>query len=107
TRERFCDLLEGELNPDVLFTACHGLFFPSGHEFQREKQGALLCRTREGATPLETSVSASEISGRARVHGLIGFHFACYSAGVPGFEPNELKPNESVCRAKAPFTARL
>jgi hypothetical protein len=107
TQESLCDLLEGDGMPDVLFTACHGLTFPSGHPLQREKQGALHCKSRAGAAPLESSVSATEISDQARVHGLIAFNFACYSAGNPGLELEDLEPKESVRRANRPFTARL
>jgi len=104
TREGLCALLEGE-TPDVLFTACHGLTFPSGHPLQREKQGALYCQSRVGAAPLETSVSAAEISDRARVHGLIAFQFACYSAGTS--ELDDFAREKKVREADQPFTARL
>jgi hypothetical protein len=110
TREGLCGLLGGEGTPDVLFTACHGLWFPAGHNLLREKQGALFCRAREGATSLETSVSAAEIPIQARVHGLIAFHFSCYGAGTPGLELEEevkVLPMKAVSRAETPFTARL
>lgn len=105
SQEGLCHFLGGEDTPDVLFTACHGLAFPSGHPLQREKQGALHCRSQAGATPLEASVSAAEISDQARVHGLIAFQFACYSAGTP--ELDEFDRESKVREADRPFTARL
>jgi hypothetical protein len=105
TREGLCALLEGDRTPDLLFTGCHGLAFPSGHPLQREKQGALYCQDGGGTTPLETSVSAAEISDHARVHGLIAFHFACYSAGTP--ELDVFTRERRLREADRPFTARL
>lgn len=105
TREGLCALLEGDRTPDLLFTGCHGLAFPSGHPHQREKQGALHCQSRAGASPLETSLSATEISDRARVHGLIAFQFACFSAGTP--ELDVFTRDRKLREADRPFTARL
>jgi hypothetical protein len=108
TRDGLCDLLGGEGTPDVLFTACHGLVFPSDHhQLQREKQGALYCRNRPGDTPLGSSVSAEEISDRARVHGLIAFQFACHSAGTPELELDGFASKKIAREAERPFTARL
>ena len=107
TRESLCDLLGGNGTPDVLFTACHGLVFPPDHALQREKQGALYCLNRTGATPLDSSVSAAEVSNQARLHGLISFHYACHSAGTPELELNDFSSRARAREANRPFTTRL
>lgn len=107
TSEGLCRLLGGGGTPSFLFTACHGLVFPSGDALQRKKQGALLCRTRSVASTLAAAVSAEEITDRAEVHGLIAFQFACFSAGTPGLELEDLEPRKRVSRADQAFTARL
>lgn len=107
TQESLCNLLAGVAKPDILFTACHGLIFPPGHALQRAKQGALFCKNRYGKTPLDSSVSAGEISDQARVHGLITFQFACHSAGTPEFQSEGFASKRVVREAPRPFTARL
>jgi hypothetical protein len=107
TSEGLCHLLGGEGTPAFLFSACHGLVFPLGDARQRPKQGALLCRTRGGTTTLADAVSAEEISDRADLRGLIAFQFACFSAGTPGLELEDLEPTKRTLRADQSFTARL
>lgn len=107
TSEGLCHLLGGGGTPNFLFTACHGLVFPSDDPRQRHKQGALLCRTRGGATTLKAAVSADEITDRADVHGLIAFQFACFSAGTPEIELEDLEPTKRVLRSDRAFTAHL
>ncbi len=73
--------------PCMLFTASHGIGWPHGHENQRLTQGALLCQDfpGRGLGPLKTDhyLAAADLPAEARVHGLICFHFACFSAGTP------------------------
>jgi hypothetical protein len=107
TSEGLCHLLGGGGAPAFLFSACHGIVFPLGDARQRDKQGALLCRTRGSATTLDAAVSAEEISDRADLLGLIAFQFACFSAGTPGLELEDLEPAKKVTRADQAFTSRL
>ena len=108
TPEGLCHLLGGGGTPNFLFTACHGLVFPSDDPRLRHKQGALLCQTRGRTTTLKAAVSADEITDRAEVHGLVAFQFACFSAGTPGIElGEELEPTKTVVRSEKAFTARL
>ncbi len=82
-------LLGGDDTPALLFTASHGIGFPSGHDLQRRRQGALLCGDWPGsenwhdALPEEFYFSADDVADDAQLLGLIAFHFACYGAGTP------------------------
>jgi hypothetical protein len=73
--------------PCLLFTASHGIGWPNGHESQAGAQGALLCQDfpGRGLGPLKPDhyFAASDLSKDAHVHGLVCFHFACFSAGTP------------------------
>jgi hypothetical protein len=82
------------------------LVFDAKDERQREKQGALSCVSRDGTSLLDTSVAASDLSTDSCPHGLIAFHFACYSAGTPKWD--EFSTNgDPKLKAPSPFTARL
>jgi peptidase C25-like protein len=93
------------LTPCLLFTATHGVGWPPGHPDQAETQGALLCQDFRspgwGRPNSEHYFAASDLAIDARVHGLVCFHFACYSAGTPqrdrfiqqpGKEPSVIAP---------------
>lgn len=77
----------GAQTPCFLFTASHGLGWPNGDPKQRNAQGALLCQNfpGPGLGPLKPDYyfAASDLPAAARLHGLICFHFACFSAGTP------------------------
>jgi hypothetical protein len=89
TKKRLTMLMGGEATPALLFTASHGMGFPSGDPRQLPQQGALLCQDWpgpekwQGAIPPDFYLSADDIGFDARVFGLVCFHFACYSAGTP------------------------
>jgi hypothetical protein len=90
TKGRLAELLSQGTGRAVLFTASHGLGFPSGDPRQRTRQGALLCQDWPGpkrarAQPIlsEHCFTADDLGPEAQVGGLITFHFACYSAGTP------------------------
>ncbi len=75
--------------PAFLFTASHGLQWPSGHESQVAKQGALLCQDWPGlgVPPRpEHAAQAADLGDDAQVHGLVAFLFACHGAGTPAFD---------------------
>lgn len=94
TKERLGCLLGGDETPALLFSACHGIAFEPGHELHRRQQGALLCQDWTGPKqspedepiPSHWYFSAADLADGASVSGLIAFHLACYSAGVPESE---------------------
>ncbi|HEX5760098.1 MAG TPA: hypothetical protein VF121_12985 [Thermoanaerobaculia bacterium] len=111
TRPRLGRWLGGDDTPALLFTAGHGLLFPGGHPRQRPFQGALVCRewpgprAWSGPIPVEQAFSADDVGDDASPHGLIAFHFACYSAGTPadddfcyGRPPARLAPQGFLAR---------
>jgi hypothetical protein len=110
-RKSLLQILSAGLQPPaLLFTATHGVVWPSGHANQRATQGAWLCQDWPGTGAVAAGhyVSAADIPDDALLHGLIVFQFACYGAGTPardrfahapGVAPPQLAP--------APFIAAL
>ncbi|WP_437752599.1 hypothetical protein [Sorangium sp. So ce1389] len=91
TKEHLLDALHRDrqrLPPAVLFTASHGLSWPKHHARHATDQGALLCQGWERFTPVqpEHCVSGADVGDDARVHGLVAFSFACFSAGTPAVD---------------------
>jgi hypothetical protein len=95
TKALLASLVEGKEEAALVFTAGHGVGYPSGHPLQRRRQGALLCGDfpgfeHTGAVAPEHCFAADDVSDAARLQGLVTFHFSCYSAGAPaigGFPP--------------------
>lgn len=84
-------LLGGEETPALLFTASHGMEFPSGDERQVPHQGALLGQDwpgprawrGQGAVPQDYYFAGEDLPSSAKLLGLVGFFFACYGGGTP------------------------
>lgn len=87
-KQRLTSLLGGVETPDLLFMASHGLGFQSGHRYQLQRQGAIVCQEWPGpnswAGPLreEFFFCADDVRDDAQIHGLIVFLFACFGAGT-------------------------
>lgn len=110
TRGRLGSLLDEA--PAFLFTACHGLGFPAGDPYQRERQGSLVCQDWPGPDPggidREHYFAAEDLGAQAHVHGLIAFCFACFGAGTPrwdDFTPKSQGPRREL--APGAFLGRL
>ena len=101
--------------PSIFFSASHGARVPfDDPDEQRARQGAIV--TQEWPGPMgqdrlltaDELFSADDLLDSAHLNGMIGFLFACYSAGTP---PNdEFFPSESGAQlmiAPAAFVARL
>jgi hypothetical protein len=106
-------LTRADKKPALLFTASHGIGFPSGDPRQKEEQGALVCQDWPGPAkwpkqqPIPESMlfAGKHLPPAARLDGLVVFSFACYSAGTPHLEdfaylkqqkPKELSPQPFV-----------
>jgi hypothetical protein len=114
TKARLASLLDGQDMPALLFTAGHGLGYPSGHPLQRGRQGALLCQdfptvgSSGGRVAPEHCFAADDLGEGARLHGLVTFHLACYSAGAPAVGEFPSAPDLPRARvAPRPFLSRL
>lgn len=112
TKARLAELIGGRDTPDFLFTTTHGVLFSKGHVRQLERQGALLCQDWPGlkhAAKAGQYFSAEDLAdGAPRLQGLISFHVACFSAGVPlhnNFPSNSGLPLQEI--ASVPFVNRL
>jgi hypothetical protein len=111
TRARLVELLRDP--PALLFTASHGMGFPSGHAGQRDGQGALLCQDWGGPghrIAREHYLAGDDLPAGADLRGMIGFLFACYGAGTPTrdeFTQRALGPVRAKELAPAPLVARL
>ncbi len=81
-------LLSGpDQTPALLFTASHGMVFPSAHPQQCREQGALLCqRWAQGAPIRRDDYFAAEDLGNANLLGLVAMFFACFGLGTPQFD---------------------
>jgi len=114
TKARLAGIVAGEEPAALIFTAGHGLGYPCGHRMQRKLQGSLVCQDfpgfgRWGGPVLpEHYFGADDVGETARVHGLVSFHFACYSAGMPTHNDFMRSPYDTPNQiAKTPFLSRL
>jgi hypothetical protein len=97
-------------SPALLFSASHGMGFPLGDPNQIPAQGALLCQNWPGfgAIGPNNYCSAADIPAGSRVHGMVMFHFACYSAGTPERDQFIHRPGQPPrAIASKPFLAAL
>jgi Peptidase family C25 len=91
-RDTLKKILRGDIEggaPAVLFSGTHGVEFPaSDPQRQSAAQGALLCQDWSGYGAIEHNqwLEAADLPLDAKLHGLIHFCFACYSAGWPRFD---------------------
>ncbi|MCY1047391.1 C25 family cysteine peptidase [Corallococcus sp. bb12-1] len=111
TKEWLLSALHGrDVRPAVLFTASHGVGFPSNDARQRSDQGALLSQdwTGFGAMAPAHYVAASDIQDDARLHGLVAFFFACFGVGTPAHDEFPINPaRKGEALAPAAFVAAL
>lgn len=107
-------LLGGDQTPALLFSASHGMAFPTGHPRQLPDQGALLCQDWPGpeqwrrAIPKDFYFAADDVPDDANLLGMIPFFFACYGAGTPRLDDfAHLTLDRPVAIAPYAFLSRL
>lgn len=112
TRQRLANLMSGK--PALLFSATHGVGFPSGHANQARHQGALLCAdwpgpvNHVGPLPPAYYFSADDADRGDGPAGLIAMLFACFGAGTPEWDDfPEAGHEERVRLAPASMVAPL
>jgi hypothetical protein len=84
TRARLIELFRDP--PALLFTAGHGMGFPSGNAGQRDRQGALLCQDWAGpgsSVAREHYFAGEDLPAGSDLRGMIGVLFACFGGGTP------------------------
>ena len=114
-KSRLMALVGGEEKPALLFTASHGIGFPSGHLRQPCHQGALLCGDwpgpveHVGPIPQDYYFSRDDVPANADLAGLVSFHFACYGAGTPQYDGFSQSPARMLAPSPmlAPLAKRL
>ncbi len=107
-------LLGGDQTADLLFSASHGMAFPTGHPRQLPDQGALLCQDWPGpaqwnrAIPKDFYFAADDVPDDASLLGMIPFFFACYGVGTPRLDDfAHLSLDQPVAIAPYAFLSRL
>ncbi|HEU4733743.1 MAG TPA: hypothetical protein VFT22_37885 [Kofleriaceae bacterium] len=111
TRARLVELLADP--PALLFTASHGMGFPSGDAAQRDRQGALLCQDWPGPgnrVVREHYFTGDDLPAQADLRGMIGVLFACFGGGTPtrdDFARRALGEASAKPLSPAPLIARL
>ncbi|MFQ5859518.1 MAG: hypothetical protein ACE5LU_28300, partial [Anaerolineae bacterium] len=91
TKSALTDILAppaGTKPPAFLFTATHGVGYTVPRPDRRVTYGALVCQDWSGIgdwTP-DHYFTAADLPDNTRVHGVIGFHFACFGAGTPSHD---------------------
>jgi hypothetical protein len=86
TKQGFADLLSGRRDagvPAMLLSGSHGMVFGMDDARQGDCQGALVCQNWPGygAIGEREWFAAGDLSGDAKLHGMICFLFACYGGG--------------------------
>ncbi|HVG19341.1 MAG TPA: hypothetical protein VNI02_09820, partial [Blastocatellia bacterium] len=103
--------------PALLLTGTHGMVFDKDDARLADAQGALVCQDWAGYDDIRNSeyYGASDVPADAKIHGLIHFFFACYSAGWPMFDdfqtpvggqPKQISPKPSMSRLPQRLLAR-
>jgi hypothetical protein len=89
TKAAYGRILGGSDTPTLLFSAGHGMGFPSGDARQLTDQGALLCQdwpgpgSWRGPIPPDFYFAAPDVAADCDLNGMIAIFFACYGAGTP------------------------
>lgn len=113
TKRALVSRLTAADGPALMLTVTHGVTYACGHPLQAQTQGALISSEWPGlvdwprALPPDFYVSAADLDADARPHGLVSFHFACFSGGTPeldNFPRDRKKPSRL---APQPFVAAL
>ncbi len=112
TKENLLRRMASGDRPDVLFTASHGVGYPSGHPDQRRGQGALICQDwpgpgRGGVLAQHCLAAADVAASEADLTGLVAFLFACFGAGTPRQDDFGAAQLDSKPLAPAPFVSAL
>ncbi len=118
-KSRLGSLLGGGETPGLLLVSTHGRNALDQHS-RDLVDGALLCQPDEDARPEDLPVlfSAADLAAEPEdLHGLIGFFFACHSAGTPvldnfphtgeGLGPEAAIKTPPIVIGKEPGLARL
>jgi len=110
TKGRLAELLGGDETPGFLFTASHGAVFKSSDDRVLPHQGALMCRewpgpSFKGRFPTDFYFAGEDLDLAGRLHGLVAFLWACYSAGGPAWSDFAL--GQKVPVAPRPFLGQL
>jgi hypothetical protein len=110
-KEQLASLVNSGTPPQLLFSASHGMGFPSGHARQLRHQGAILCQDWPGPLKHRGEIapdwyfSADDVGKDADLGGLVVFMFACFGAGTPKMddfshqafrEPQPIAPHDFV-----------
>lgn len=111
SKANVAQLFGGPRTPALIFTASHGLGgSPKGDPLQMRRQGALVLQDHPGCEQPITEdhyFSGDDLQSDARVHGLIAFNFACYSAGTPQYNDYERRDQKREAIADQAFVAHL
>jgi hypothetical protein len=87
-KKELARLLSGkDQTPALLFTASHGMVFPSAQKQQFSEQGALLCQhwVKDAPVSRDDYFAAEELDD-ANLLGLVAMFFACFGVGTPRFD---------------------
>ena len=82
--------------PDVLFTAGHGLCVSMDEVSRAKFQGSLVCNDWQASQAIayDHCLSPADVAEMGGLDGMIGFLFACFSAGTPRFDSYAQKRRE-------------